>query len=301
MKKISVILYFLVFCSCEKDLSVDFPFEGERFFVFSEFQSGQVFQVKVDKTYPPNGEVRFNKQFLESTEVDIYEDGVFLEKLSHAAPNSSLFNSSEFNKPLEGHSYQIRVSSDLIPEASSNPEPLLPALKIDSVWASDESATSPLNPRIPTKLINVSLSDISSSIPYLMFEIRGYQDNVVTSANIVSAEDFGELENPCVYSYASSKKFFKRSCYDSDKTVFQFFTETEGDLQEAPFGNRNVNRLEIIVSSVNDSYFDYYYRMNEPLNFFTIFEGVNPTYTTFENGYGAILTKNSSQTNLHLK
>ncbi|MFT4734362.1 MAG: hypothetical protein ACI9DJ_000257 [Algoriphagus sp.] len=301
MKKIAILFFFLSLFSCEKDITVEFPFEDSRFFVFSEFQSGQVFQVKVDKTYPPTGEVRFNKQFLESTEVDIYEDGVFLEKLSHAAPNSSLFSSSEFNKPLEGHSYQIRVSSDLIPEASSNPEPRLPALKIDSVWASDESATSPLNPRIPTKLINVSLSDFSSSIPYLMFEIRGYQDNVVTSANIVSAEDFGELENPCVYSYISSKKFFKRSCFENSKATFQFYAETEGSLQEDPFGNGDINRIEVIVSSVNDSYFDYYYKMNEPLNFFTIFEGVNPTYTTFENGYGAILTKNSSQTNLHLK
>ncbi|MFT7249653.1 MAG: hypothetical protein ACI97P_002434 [Arcticibacterium sp.] len=270
-------------------------------FLVSFNQLVKFFQVKVDKTYPPTGEVRFNKQFLESTKVDIYEDSVFLETLTKATPNSSLFNSSEFNKPLEGHSYQIRVSSDLIPEASSNPEPLLPALKIDSVWASDESAASPLNPRIPTKLINVSLSDISSSIPYLMFEIRGYQDNVVTSANIVSAEDFGELENPCVYSYTSSKKFFKRSCYDSNKTVFQFYAETEGGLQEAPFGNGDINRIEVIVSSVNDSYFDYYYKMNEPLNFFTVFEGVNPTYTTFQNGYGAILTKNSGQKNLSLE
>lgn len=288
---ISLILTVLLF-SCEKDLSVDFPFEGERFLIYSEFENGEIFKVKVDKTYPPTGEILFEKSFLDSVEVEIYEDGLFLEKLTHAGPSSHLFYSKNNNRARPGHTYQVKARSSQIPEVSSIPEILLPVVQIDSIWLTEGTYFSPLNPSISAYLVNISVSNIADKVPYLFFETNSYSQNVRTSSNFSSLDDLGELESPCTFG-GSLSRFFKTTCFDRKNTVFQFYAEAVGGTQGPPYMNAEIDRIEFKISAVNKSYFDYTYLQNDRLDFFSIFEGVNPTYSTFDDGYGAILTKNT--------
>ncbi|WP_304236077.1 DUF4249 family protein [Jiulongibacter sediminis] len=301
MKPIFLSLLLGVFLfSCEKDLTVDFPFEGERFLIYSEFENGEIFRVKVDKTYPPTGEILFEKTFLDNVEVDIYEDGVFLENLSHAGPSSHLFYSKNNNRARLGHSYQVKAKSIQIPEVSSAPETLLPAVEIDSIWLTEGTYFSPLNPSIKAYLVNVSINNIPENVPYLFFETIGLTGNILTGAQFISFDDLGQLETPCTFGGGLSR-FFKTSCFDTKNTVFQFYTEAVGGTQSPPYMNAEIDIIEFKVSSVNKSYFDFTYLKNDRLDFFSIFEGVNPTYSTFDKGYGAILTKNTVSKSLRVK
>lgn len=286
--------------SCEKDLTVDFPFEGERLLIYSEFENGEIFRVKVDKTYPPTGEILFEKTFLDSVEVHIYEDGVFLENLTHASPLSHLFYSKDNNRARLGHSYQVRARSSQIPEVSSTPEILLPTVEIDSIWLTEGNYFSPNNPLKEAYLVNVSLKNIPAQVPYLYFEMRGFIDETEANTQFISLDELGELESPCTFG-GSIDRYFKVSCFNDEESIFRFYVEKEGIYGSPPnLVINSVNEIEFEISSVNKSYFDYNYLQNNGLSFFSIFEGVNPTYSTFDNGYGAILTKNKTSKKLKL-
>lgn len=293
-------LLLLICSSCEKDLEVDFPFEGERLVLFSELKSGERIEVKVDKTYPPTGNIRFVKSFLNNTIVEIYENGIFLERLSHFSLDSHLFYSKENRKPEVGKTYEIKARVEGIPEVSSLPTSLLPPVKIDSIWITPGEYMSPINPSIPAYLVNVAVSNIPTEVPYLFFEIDSFFGDFRTSAQVASLDDLGELETPCTFG-GSSERYFKVSCYSKEKTVFQFLFESRGTVQPpGELKKENIDAISFSISSVNENHFNYTKLKNEPLNFFTVFEGVNPTFSTLKNGYGVVLTKNTVSKKLNI-
>lgn len=168
MKYASYLFLIMVVCcsSCQKEIDVRFPFEGTRFLLFGVLESDQIIQVKVNKTYPPNGEVLFSDSFLDSTVVSLYEDGVFVETLKQSPSDKHVFQSKE-NRAKVGRNYEIKVENPHIPPVTSRLETLLEGIKIDSVWFDPKPVLSPINPRIPTKMIHVSLSGIPPDVPVI--------------------------------------------------------------------------------------------------------------------------------------
>ena len=297
MKYVYAFILIIALClsSCQKEIDVLFPFEGSRFFVFGVLKSDELIQVLVDKTYTPNGKILFSDSFLDSTEVSLYEDGVFIENLTQSLTNKHLFQ-SEKNKTKTGRSYQIKVKNPHIPEAISNLESLLTPVTIDSAWLDSKKVISPLNPSNPTKLMHVAISGISTAVPIVFFELKGLSKKEKVGINIFSTEKYDELENPCLPNAAGL--FYKTSCYKEDQVIFSFYVEMQGVIQTPPYNFVDVDNFEIKVSSVNNSFLKYYKNDNSELDFFSILEGIKPTYSTIINGYGAVLTKNTVVVNL---
>lgn len=310
MKYASYFFLIMVVCcsSCQKEIEVKFPFEETRFLLFGVLESDQIIQVKVDKTYPPNGEVLFSDSFLDSTVVSLYEDGIFVETLTQSPSNKHIFQSKK-SRAKVGRSYEIKVENPHIPQATSRLETLLEGIKIDSVWFDPKAVLSPINPRIPTKMIHVSLSGIPPDVPVVFFEFNGFKNKELggipmgrdrIGGNIISTEEYDELENPCK-PYAAGI-FFKTSCYKRDHVVFSFYAELEGTIQNSnQHGRAEVEYFEIKVSSVNDSFLEFHKNTNQTLDFFSIMDGIKPTNTAIINGYGAVLTKNASVVNLRYR
>lgn len=307
MKYVSYLFLIMAVCcsSCQKEIDVRFPFEGTRFLVFGVLESDQIIQVKVDKTYPPNGEVLFSDSFLDSTVVSLYEDGNFVEALAQSPSDKHVFQSKE-KRAKVGRSYEIKVENPHIPQATSRLETLLEGIKIDSVWFDPKPVLSPLNPRIPTKMIHISLSGIPPDVPVIFFELLGFKNKELggipmgrerVGGNIISTEEYDELENPCKPHAAGL--FFKTSCYKRDHVVFSFYAELQGGIQTSPnAGMGEVEYFEIKVSSVNNSFLEFYQNTDSIMDFFSIMDGIKPTNTAIINGYGAVLTKNATVANL---
>lgn len=293
------LLILLMGClACERILNVTLPYEGNKFVVFGELSPQQVVSVRVERTYPPTGEVQFSTGYLNMTKVTLIEDNQDIEVLRRI-DNSNVFISTRQFKPKVGRSYQIRVEAPDFATAISEPQNIpLPVKNLSAVF-SEKIVFSPLNERNPTKWLEVKFEKPVGIGIYLVAEIEGLHRDVKTSSNVISDRSVPEFGSPCAYSFSSSYKVFNGDCFNGSKNQLNFYVELEGTVQSSSGGgvtgnNVRIDAVSIKLSTSNEFNMSFYSNLSPTDGFLKAFETSKSTVTNVRNGYGGILVKNES-------
>ncbi|SOE21970.1 protein of unknown function [Spirosomataceae bacterium TFI 002] len=289
---LTLLFIFLLASACqEQKLGVVLPFEGSKFVLYSELSPNKVVDVVVERTYPPTGSFDFDSEFLDITRVDLYENNVFVDSLSRVG-NTNSFKSNTGFKPSVGKGYYFVVSGEGFEDAQSETQSIPDPVRINSIVFSNENVVSPLNPSIPSRLLEIELDGNSLKEGYLIAEIRGMYKGHETSSNVIDVRDAGELTNPCMYNLASYLKFYDVKCLNKGVNKLSYIVEMNGSVQVSGFGNQNVDSFRIKLSTVSTFYYDFYKKNIQPDGIFKAFEPTQKTLTNVKNGYGAVLGKN---------
>jgi Domain of unknown function (DUF4249) len=291
--KIGYIIILICCLSCEKVLDVTLPYEGNKFVIFGELSPQNLVSVQVERTFPPTGEVTFNNDYLSTTKVTLIEDNKEIEILKRIGI-STIFSSEGLYKPKLGKAYKVRVEAAGFITAESKPNIIPAPIEINNVAFAGKEVVSPLNQQIPTKLLTIDFGKIPEDATYFLAEIVTLYKNKETSANVISDLTIPEFASPCVYDYTSKKKIYNSECFNKKENRINFFVELEDSNQ------KQIDKVSINLSSTNKFYLDFYSNLNPTEGLFKAFQTSRPTVTNINNGYGAILTKNSVTVNLKL-
>ena len=300
ISKTFIVIYFLL-SACSKPFDVEYPFEGDRFVMYTTLDSDEVIQVKLDKTYPPTGKVEFEYGFLKETVVTLYENGVLIDTLKRV--NTSFFQSTKRTKPTIGSYYSIKAEAPDFLSAISEDELLLPKVEIAEISVDDRKVPSPLNPDTPAHVVRIKLKSIPKNVAYIEFNLTGKFNDIATSANVSSPIYSNDIDNPCVVQVRNDY-LFKSDCIKEGQEIV-FLVESMGTLQIFqpgfyPTGPDTVNNIDVEINTVNQSYFDFHTNFFQENGLFAALEGINATVTNVKNGYGAILCRNGNQINIKI-
>jgi Domain of unknown function (DUF4249) len=300
-QKIGYLLILICCISCEKVLNVTLPYEGNKFVIFGELSPQNVVSVQVERTFPPTGEVTFNNDYLSTTKVTLIEDNKEIEILKRIGI-STIFSSEGLYKPKLGKAYKVRVEAAGFITAESKPNIIPAPIEINNVAFAGKEVVSPLNQQIPTKLLNIDFGKIPEDATYFLAEIVALYKNTETSAIVISDLTIPEFGSPCVYDYTSRKKIYNSDCFNKKENRINFFVELEVYVEVSPnkYMQKQIDKVSINLSSTNKFYLDFYSNLNPTEGLFKAFQTSRPTVTNINNGYGAILTKNSVTVNLKL-
>lgn len=296
---------FIVACfllsACSKPFDIEFPYEGDRFVMYTTLDSDEVVQVKLDKTYPPTGRVEFENAFLGETLVTLYENGVLIDTLQRFSTN--FFKSAKGTKPKEGAYYSIKAEALDFLTAVSEDELLLPKVEIAEITVDDRKVPSPLNPGIPAYVVRVKLKNVPKNVAYIEFVLTGMFNDIATSANVNTPTYSVDIDNPCVV--AGSDYLFKTDCLKEGEEI-EFLVESRGALQIFqsgfyPTSPDTINNIDIEINTVNQTYFDFHTNFFQENGIFAVLEGINATVTNIKNGYGAILCRNVNKKNIKIE
>jgi hypothetical protein len=294
MKKILLaILSPLVFVSCEDQLNVTLPYDGNRFVLYSELSPNKVVDIKVERTYPPTGKFDLDNTFQNTTKVELYENEKWKETLVRNKATNMYISPSGY-KPVVGKSYYFKVKADGFQDAKSKPQIIPNPIEVSSVGFSDEKVTSPLNVSSPTKLLKIKFKKVDQDNLYVAVEITGRYNEINTSNNIISTKSPAEFGDPCIYDLASYLKIYNTKCYNKEENEITFYIEMLGYTELPKPGEKTITDLKIKLSIVSSFYYDYISTYNPPDGIFKAFQPINPTLTNIENGFGAVLGKNEN-------
>lgn len=301
MKKfIILLLSTLVFVSCEDELNVTLPYDGNRFVLYSELSPNKIVDIKVERTYPPTGKFDLDNNYLSKTKVELYEENKLIETLRRVG-SSNIFRSASSFKPRIGRSYYFKVNAEGYAEAISKSQMIPNPIEIISVGFGSEKVISPLNKDIPTKLLKIKFKKTGQENLYIGVEIEGQYNGNRTSSNVVASKSPAEFGDPCIYDLASFLKIYNSKCYNKEENEITFYIELKGGTQTPPYEEKSINNLKIKLSTVDSFYYDFISNYNPPDGIFKAFQPINPTITNIENGFGAVFGKNENIINYRVQ
>lgn len=301
MKKI-IALFILtaVLLGCEQTLNVTLPYVGDRFVLYAELSPNTVAEVKVERTYPPTGQYSLDTEYLNKTNVELYEEGNFVETFIRKGISNRFVSGSSF-KPKVGKSYYFRVTAEGFEEAISEPQTIPANLAIINAQFSDEEVTYRLNKSTPMKLLVITLPPPLKLGENFKLSLNSYYKNYLTSTNIVPTVAISEFGSPCYLYY----DLYKSACFDKAQNELKFFVESEGIVQDNldhfdpnSLGNQKITSVRIEAASVSDFYKEFYINSNPPEGIFKAFQPIQATVTNVKGGYGAVLAKNETVINV---
>ena len=133
MKKfIMLLLSTSVFVSCEDELNVTLPYDGNRFVLYSELSPNKIVDIKVERTYPPTGKFELDNTYLTKTIVELYEEQKFVETLKRVG-NTNMYGSPSLFKPKVGKRYHFKVKAEGFSVAESKTQLIPNPIEVISV------------------------------------------------------------------------------------------------------------------------------------------------------------------------
>lgn len=305
--------------ACQKPFDVMYPYDGDKFVMYAELDSDQAVRVRIDRTYPPTGAVRFDDSFLNQTMVTLYEDGKLIDTLQREG-KADFVSSKNSPKLTVGKFYSVRAIAPNFKDAISVNELLLPKPSITGISALEGTVPALLNPQIPAKVLVIKLNNIPKNSAYIRFDITANYNNISTSADVASPLYSLDIDNPCIVS-TRKEYLFKTDCIRENEEI-RFFVESIGGLQlqdqprfpiieqfpvngqpQTPIleGNQEINNIDVKISAVNAIYHDFHTNFRQENGIFAVLEGIGTTVTNVKNGYGAILCSNAVERNIKLE
>lgn len=325
IRSLSIAVFLsIALVACQKPFDVAFPYDGDKFLMYAELDSDQAVRVRIDRTYPPTGAVRFDDSFLNQTVVTLYEDGELIDTLQREG-KADFVSSKNSPKLTVGKFYSVRATAPNFSEAISINELMLPKPNISEISVLKDEVPSLLNPQIPAKVLIIKLNNVPQKSAYIRFEITGNYNDIRTSASVSSPLFSVDIDNPCITQGGRRDYLFKTDCIRKNEEI-RFFVTKVGTLQTQsqfpdpdqtqfpingqpqppgppPFqdGNREINNIDVKISAVNAIYHDFHVNFSQESGIFAVLEGIGLTVTNVKNGYGAILCNNAVERNIKLE
>jgi hypothetical protein len=272
--------------SCEKELDVRLPFEGERLVIYGLISPDSTFHVTVGKTYPPTGKYNTLEDYgVEGAEVTIYENGSLLETLTEDGKGS--YRSFAY-KPRVGISYIVKVKAIGYPDAESEPE-LVPTPVRLIGHKFDEEVVSPFNESVPSRKLSVTFEDEGSEVNFYVVQLQGYYDLYRGATTVFDMDRPDGIEDICGFRAAGNRYVLKDACFNGRAYTRNFGIELSGAVQDGGSKdgpNALFDTVTFSLKKVNKSYSDYLYTGYQDDSFLSAFVPISNQYNNIKGGYG---------------
>jgi hypothetical protein len=293
---------FVLFGSCEKKLDIELPYQGKELVIFSFLSPDDVVAVKVDRTYPPTGDITF-EEGIETAEVAFYENGIFLENLVHTSKGNYLSPSGI--KPKEGNVYHVNVKAPDYPEASSIPEKI-PGLVDITNYNFDEPTTSLFSNDIEARKLVINFPDTAVEENFYTLQITGSYKQVPVAINTFYTDRPVGVADVCSFRGNWNKYTWKDACFNGQSYKITIGAETEGSLQgEAPdsvsrSNYRKCDKILFTFRSISKNYYLYLKSENDYDGFTRTFFPATQRHTNIQGGYGIVAAYNGKTYQINL-
>jgi Domain of unknown function (DUF4249) len=234
MKKQNVlyIAFLIVLASCERDVNVDIPYEGDKLVLNSFMKADSLFYAQISKTKRLSRS--FNNTSPAGTAVQLFKNGIFAENLVQKDINNvSYFVST--SKAVIGNTYTLKASATGLTNVEGTD--IIPAKPITvpvSFLLSSSSSTSNYNSKVKIKL-----NDPVGTKNYYMLKIFQVDTNL-------------SAIGPRYNIYRSQGQFFEADIVGANTGIGAIF----GDVgtNQAVFTDDQFNGKEITINMDVDSY-----------------------------------------------
>lgn len=156
-KILFLLLTFIGFLSCKKDLNSPFPYNGDKLVIFSTLTVGEPVSAEINQSYDPNKSTNFEPQ-IKNLIVILKENNIIFDTLYYI--NNYLYKGKK--NVTEGNGYSIHVNDIVFGEIDS--ETIIPLKsKFEISFSNLGKYKSPLNSSVPTERIKVEINAETSA------------------------------------------------------------------------------------------------------------------------------------------
>ena len=282
MKNLYLILTVIVLNSCrERELSVEFPYEGDRMVVYCLLNPTEVVSVRVSKTYPPTGKVVYDD--IDEAEVLLYENDKLVERLAYT--NKGIYQSSSHFKPKGGYVYSLKINAPTLPSITTTQEEVPTMPKIVSCEF-DRKIESTMNKGKPARKLILKMKDDLNKVNFYSVRADGVWQNNKSGLSGFALDQASGSESPCYFmhwgSLILSDACFQNSIYELNRGY-----ETDAFFNiDNTFKAKDLDRIVVQIRQLNKSYYEYCRTFYNAEDLEKAFIPPYPQYNNIIGGYG---------------
>lgn len=225
MKIIIFCIGLVYLLSCQKELNIELPFEGQKLVVESFLSPDEIITLKLNKTYPVTGKNVVIVGII-NAKVDLYENNKLLETLKYQ--NKGRYFSENNTKPKIGYSYHFKIKSEGFTDVESIPE-TIPAELMNYQVIFDESFQS-LYTNGESKKLQILINDIKEEDNFYSIKVKGEYRNRVVGVSWFRLGQIEDLGNFCGFS--RNDDFISDDCFKNNKITLNYAVGLNGTLRD---------------------------------------------------------------------
>ncbi|WP_019991224.1 DUF4249 domain-containing protein [Rudanella lutea] len=291
-------IVFGILSGCTKELGFDLPYDGDKLVLYGVLSPDSVVSLRVSRTYPPTGRYNYGR-WVTNARVQLYEDSLLVEELSHLA-NGRYVSPSNFT-PQPGRSYYFTVSSSGMPDSYSLPEQVPERIKIGQ-YAFAEPIEAQVNAGVTARKLDCRFTDSPATTDYYAVRLSGYSRGFFVAINSFGLDRPDEYGDGCGFRSAGQLNEYNLSdvCFSGQPTTVRVGVELEGPVQ--PGGLRGkLDQLRVSLIRANRGYFEYNRTFNANEGFLQAFQPPQVRYSNVKGGYGIILSYSSDTVTIRIE
>lgn len=242
-------VFFLLLWGCTTPLDVVLPFEGKKLVVWCILSPDKTVSVRIDRTYPPTGELLYEASITNAT-IELIENDKVIETLKYAS--EGVYISPKQYKPIAGHGYKIRARANGFPDVESDLEivPLSPQVTGSSFTKKEINR------------ITIGLQDYKDQINQYSIQIMGTYKGKPVNINAENLSRPDDINDNCGFRGNLNTFFYQDVCFDGTILKTSYAANLFGTVQvlnsEGKFENKECDQVQLLVRNVSASYFNFY-------------------------------------------
>lgn len=288
MIRLISLIFFLVFWGCTTPLDVDLPFEGKKLVVWCILSPDKIISARVDRTYPPTGELLYDAPITNAI-IELIENDKVIETLKYVS--DGVYTSPRQYKPIAGHGYKIRARASGFPDVESDMEmvPLSPQVTGSSFIKKENNR------------ITIDLQDYKGQINQYSIQITGTYTGKAVSISVENLSRPDAINDNCGFRGTTSNTFFYQDvCFDGALLKTTYSAKLFGTVQvlnsEGKFENKECDQIQIFIRNVSASYFNFY-KTTPPEDIDLAFKQPISKLYNLKGGYGLLASYNQRTIN----
>ncbi len=275
-----MLLPLLLLLSCQKTLSPDLFYEGDKMVLHAILDPNAAFQAQLTVSRPPVG-LQEDRAYVRGASAQLVGDTGDVLPLEEQG--EGIYAAPLNWRPQAGRHYYLTASAAGFPDLATAPV-LVPVAPAVSQFAFEDSAFIPNSSNNSGVEIHFSVSHDPSTPEYFHFEARFVWDSLIDSFVFLSAQEVLAGNVSCGYEEGA---FLSDACFVANPFALSFRTA----IQAAPFTNERPRRIEFVVAQTSESYFRYYELLNQPEDIELAFSEPKPSYSNVQGGYGLLAAR----------
>jgi len=268
----------LLLLSCEKTLSPDLLYEGDKIVLHAILNPNTAFQAQLTISLPPVG-LQQEITYVQGASVRLVSETGNILALEEEA--EGIYAAPLNWRPQTGVRYYLTASASGFPDIETTLV-LVPTTPSISQFGFQDSAFTPSGSN------NRSGGEINFSIPhnpsipeYFHFEARFVWDSLIDPFAFLSVQEILAGNVSCGY---GGGEFLSDACFVINPFPLSFRTSIPAVRRT---GERP-KQIEFVVAQTSESYFRYYELLNQPEDIELAFSEPAPSYSNVRGGYGLL-------------
>lgn len=243
---------------------------------------------RIDRTYPPTGELLYDAPITNAT-IELIENDKVIETLKYAS--DGIYTSPKQYKPIAGHGYKIRARANGFPDVESDLE-IVPLF----LQVTGSSFTKKENNRI-----TIDLQDYKGQTNQYNIQITGTYTGKPVDISVENLSRPDEINDNCGFRGAAPNTFFYPDvCFDGTVLKTSYSANLFGTVQalnsDGKFENKECDQVQLLVRNVSASYFNFY-KTTPPEDIDLAFKQPISKLYNLKGGYGLFASYNQRTIN----